>query len=381
MATFPVVTLNSAAYTPEIVALVQASQVTARFRYELLNANGGTKGFLNCVQDGGSIDYNFFSDIKRRCSFGIAEIGNFELIDFLSDRIKVYYEIFSPYRSAWLSFPLGVYVLSSATRTVNNKLTTRNVEGYDQTQILKRKKHLTRFVVPVGSDPIEVVRGLIVDAGLSHDIYDNPDVTNDLVQAERSYDPGSEYIATINNLLGMINYKSLYFDDNGIAVSSPYVAPGDRVVEVGYVTDDSSVIAQGANLTLDISEIPNVVNVVVSQPDRPAIVGIARNDNPESPTSTVSRGEDIVLPVTDNEDVTTLDQANTKAYQVLIDQSQIYEVFEFQTALVPLHGENTMLGITYNDLEVSDIYSETEYRISLSVGDNMTHRARKLVTF
>lgn len=379
MANLPVIQLNTSILTPELSALIYASRVNARFRFELLTNANVSKGYLNCVMDGGSVESNYFADIKRRCSFTVGELGNFFMIDFENDRVKPYYEIFSPYRNSWLAFPLGVYLMSAGNRSANDKLITRSVSGNDLTQILKRKKHRTRYVVPSGSDPIVKVRELLQDAGLDSDIYDNPDQINDLTQAERSYDPGSEYIATINDLLGMINYRSLYFDNNGIAVSQPYVSPQDRIIELGYVTDDASIVGSGASIDLNTDDVPNIVQVVVSQPDRPVLVGTATNTNPDSPFSTVNAPENVYV-VSDNEDVTTVDQANAKAFRVLSELNQVYQTIQFDTAIVPLHGENTMLGITHTDLGISDIFSETEWRIPFKVGEMMTHSARRLVS-
>lgn len=374
----PVIQLNTSILTPELSALIYSSSVQARYRFELLTNANVSKGYLNCVTEGGSLESNYFADIKRRCSFNVVEDGNFFMIDFQNDRVKPYYEIYSPYRDAWLAFPLGVYVMNAGVRNMSGKIVTRNVEGTDLTQVLKRRKHQTRFVVPVGSDPIAVVEALLLDAGLDSDIVDNPDTINDLTVAERSYDPGSEYIATINDLLGMINYRSLYFDNNGIAVSQNYISPQDRLVELGYVTDDASILAPGASLEMNLTDIPNVITVVVSQPDRPVIVGTATNSNADSPVSTANAPIN-VYPVTDNEDVTTQAQADAKAFRILSEMNQVYETMQFSSAVVPLHGENTILGITHTDLGISDIFSETEWRISFTPGDLMTHSARRLV--
>ena len=381
MPTPTIVTFNSAIMTPELSELIYGSQVTERVRWELLNNVNQSKGFLNCVLEGGSLDYNYLADIKRKCAFTVAEYGNFENINFFTDRVKIYYEIFNYFTNEWMSFPLGVYVLSSGNRTVNKKIVTRGVEGYDLTQVLKRKKHLTRYVVPAGADPLVYVRELIEAAGLSHDIVDNADTTNDVLAAERTYDPGSEFIATINDLLAKLNYRSLYFDNNGIATSGPYSSPSDRLVEIEYVTDNKSIVAEGANLELNVFEVPNIVQVVVSQADRPLLVGIARNDNPDSPTSTVSTGDERMHVVSDTEDLTSQDQANARAARVLAELSQVYETINFTSSIVPLHGENTILGITHNDLNLSAIFSETEWKIDLNMksGGTMSHTARRVV--
>lgn len=380
MAKFPVVQLNSSILTPELSALIYASKVTARFRFELLTNANVSKGYLNCVlNEGGSVENNYLADVKRTCSFTVGEAGNFFMIDFQNDRIKIYYEIFSAYRNSWLAFPLGVYLMSAGNRSVTDNLVTRSVTGTDLSQVLRRRKHYDRFIVPAGSDPIAVVRGLLDDAGLDHNIFDNPDLPNDITQALRTFDPGQEILTTINTLLAMVNYRSLYFDNNGVAVSEPYVAPQDRIIELGYVTDDASIVFSGANLELTLNDIPNIVQVVVSQPDRAVITATARNDNPDSPVSTVN-APDTLYVVSDNEDVTTEAQAKAKAARVLAELNQVYETIQFSSATVPLHDENTMLGITHTDLGISDTFNEIEWRISLTPGDLMTHKARRLVT-
>jgi hypothetical protein len=378
MAKLPVLQLNTSIMTPELSALIKGSSVKARFRFELLTNANVSKGFLDCVLEGGGVENNYLADIKRKCSFIVSEFGNFDLIDFINDRIKPYYEIYSPYRNAWLAFPLGVYMISSGTRNIDRKVVTRSVEGFDLTLLLKKKKHLSRYVVPIGSDPIAIVRSLLNDVGLEHDIVDNQDTINDITAVEMSFDPGGEYISTINELLGTVNYRSLWFDHNGIATSGPYVSPQDRLIELGYVTDDASIIAAGASIDINLTDVPNVVQVVVSQPDRPLIVGTARNANPDSPVSTVNAPENIYVS-SDQQNITYELQAQAKAFRILTEMNQIYETIQFSTGVVPLHGDNTMLGITHNDLGISDLFSEVEWKIPFRSGELMTHSARRLV--
>jgi hypothetical protein len=370
--------------TPELDALLKDSSVQTSFRYEVLSKTGLSKGFLDCVAEGGKVTYAYLADIKRTCSFNITEVGNFNIIDFLSDRVKIYCDIYDPYLDIKYAYSLGVFVLTSGSRTANEGVVTREVQGFDLTQVLKNMKHLSVYTVAVDSDPIAIVQSLLTIAAVPHDITPNSNAdvsedTADLVKAERSFDPGSEYLDTINAMLDMVNYGSLYFDENGVARAKPYVAPSDRLADVSYITDDESIIGEGASVSQDISNIPNIVQVVVSQPDRPALIGIARNDNPDSITSTVNVGEK-VQSVTDAQDVTTQAQAANKAYSILADASQIFETVEFNTAIVPVHGENSIINITHTDLGISDNYSETNWSITLKAGTYMTHSARKTVT-
>ncbi len=150
------------------------------------------------------------------------------------------------------------------------------------------------------------------------------------------------------------------------------------MIELGYVTDDASIIAAGASIDINLTDVPNVVQVVVSQPDRPLIVGTARNANPDSPVSTVNAPENIYVS-SDQQNITYELQAQAKAFRILTEMNQIYETIQFSTGVVPLHGDNTMLGITHNDLGISDLFSEVEWKIPFRSGELMTHSARRLV--
>lgn len=375
--------LNSAVYTDELARLIQASAVNSYFEFELLDPTGKSKGMLNCVKVGGSVTSNYLADIKRTCQFAVDEVGNFDLINFVTDRVKPYYNLYNPTTDSYLKFPLGVFVLSSGSRVASRKLVSREVAGYDLTQVLKRKKHLDRYVVPAGSNPVEVVRSLLDDAGLRHSITDLHNLEegddSDLSKEERSYDTGSEYIATINDQLSKVNYKSLSFDNNGVAVSEQYTAPADRAVEFSLRTDSTSIIAEGATLSLDLFNVYNKVLVVVSQPDRPEIIGTAVNENPASPTSTVNTGDERVYVSSDNEDVTSQLQADAKAYRILSELSQVYQTIDFNSAIIPVLGENSVVEITHDDLEVSSVFSIVSWTIPFKAGSQMSISARRVV--
>lgn len=371
-----VLKLNSAVYTPELDDILKGSFVETTFSYELLDNLGQSKGFLDCVIEGGSVSNQYLAEIKRTCEFSIAETGNFDTINFNTDRVKIYCDIYDYNNDVWLRYPLGVFVMSAGSREANPGIITRNVEGYDLTQQLKRAKHTSTFVVSAGTNIVSTVRSLIESAGLTHYIIDS----DETVTAERSYDAGSELIATINDLLNMINYRSLYFDANGIATSGQYISPADRIASQEYITDDTSLIADGANQTQDTFDVPNAVLVVVSQPDRPVITSYLENNNPLSPTSIINTGDTRVQVYSENEDVTTQAQADAKAVRYLTEISQIFETVEFSTAINPTHTENDIISLTHEDLEISTNYSETSWKISLKAGTTMSHSARRTVS-
>jgi hypothetical protein len=193
------------------------------------------------------------------------------------------------------------------------------------------------------------------------------------------WEPGTPKIQIINDLLGAINYESATYDENGYFIGRPYVRPQDRTSEFRYATDSESVLTGDVDQTVDLFGVPNKWIVVVSDPDRPTLTGTYVNDNPLSPTSTVSRGRAIVDFRTEQNapDQVTLD---AQAARLAFEASQVYEVIEFNTALMPIHQNADVYDLIIDGLVVDSKYSEHTWSMSLSNGSTMKHKVRKVVS-
>jgi hypothetical protein len=193
------------------------------------------------------------------------------------------------------------------------------------------------------------------------------------------WEPGTPKLTIINDLLGSINYESASYDEDGLFVGRPYITPQNRTSQFGYATDSESVISGDVGQTMDLFAVPNKWVVVVSEPDRPAIVGTYVNDDPLSPTSTVARGRTIVDFRTEQNapDQATLD---AQAERLAFEASQVYEVIEFNTAIMPIHQNMDVYDLTIDGLEIASKYAEQSWKMTLSNGATMTHRVRKVVS-
>jgi len=369
--------INNSAYPSEsLYNALYGDSPDRRFRYELYDNTNGFKTELDCVLNGGSVTYAYNSEIRRTCSFTVVETSNFNQINFITDRVKVVCDVYDRDTDTWISCPLGMFVLSSATRKAGVGVITREVSGYDLAQQLKRYKHKENYSTVVGGNVIQAVRDLLTAANLTSNIEDK----GSLFTYTSLFLIGEEYLATINALLGMIGYGSLFFDGNGVACALPYIPPAQRTPELTYQTDETSLIADGAELTLDLFDVPNVIIVTPSSSEASTTIAAAYayNDNPDSPTSRVATGEERVMKY-EMEDVTTSDQAQAKANQYLVENSQVYQEVNFSTSIVPVHGENNTIQFTHDELGDSALYTEQNWSIPLQFDGVMTHTIRRTI--
>jgi Concanavalin A-like lectin/glucanases superfamily len=274
----------------------------------------------------------------------------------------------------YAEWPQGVFLLSSPNRkrTVAGTI-TRDVDAYDQLQVLVDDRVSDRYTVTAGTLYTEAVRTLL--SGIPTKSIANSTLT---LPVAKDWEPGTSKLTIINELLSAINYRSLSFDESGVGLVQPYTSPQDRPPEYNYVDDGTSVIAPDAEQTLDVFSIPNKWVLVVSDPDRAPLVGTYTNADPTSLTSTVSRGRTIVDFRTEQD---AADQASldAKAKRLAFEASQVYEEVPFNTAIMPFHSGDDVYSLTYSGLAIAAKYSEHTWDMTLEAGTLMKHTARRVV--
>lgn len=284
-------------------------------------------------------------------------------------------ETVSVVEQRWAEWPLGVFVLSSAERNVDGTGTTRDLECYDLGVILLEDAVTDRYVVTAGTLYTDAVRTLLDAAGITSRFVTESTAT---LPADRDWPPGTPRGTIVDDLLGSINYRSLYFDAAGFAVAEPYVSPADRGEEHTYAVGSRSVLVPEISVGFDLFTVPNSWVAYVSEADRPVLTSTYTNSNPDSPTSTVSRGRTIV-------DHRKVDAASQSALDALVSRiafeaSQVLEVVEFDTATMPHHEDADVLRVTYPAAGLGARYTEHTWSLPLEVGAKMRHRVRRVVT-
>lgn len=343
------------------------------FRYELLDAGNVFVQDLADTVLAGKIGMNWLADIKRTAVLTVRERGE---IDFLSDRIKPYVRLRVPPYGAndYVEWPQGVFLLSTPKRTADEQnVITRDVECYDGLQVFIDEVVDTRYTVAVGANYTTVISTLLGS------IPKSVAPSTKTLTAAKEWEPGTTKLKIINELLNAINYESLSFDEDGVAIVQAYRDPTGRAEEYVYAANADSLIIPGVDEEIDLFRVANKWTLVVSDPDRASLTSTYTNTDPASPTSTVRRQRTISDFRTEEDaaDQATLD---AKVRRLAFEASQVYQAIDFTTGMMPIHSGNDVYRITYPALAINAKFSEQSWEMELRAGAAMKHRARRVVT-
>lgn len=356
----------------QVRAALHAANRVLSFRYELFDKNGVFKKHLTDVLSA-TVEYNALAAIKCTAKFEILDSAG---VDWLNDRIKPWARL-RMQDGGWAEWPLGMFLLTTMPRAADSSgVVTRSIEAYDLAQILADDRVTDRYEVAAGANVIAEVRDLLDSAGIA---AQNLTGSSKELPGARSWDPGTSKLQIINDLLHAIAYDDLWFDENGTAVAAPYVSPVWRASAYTYQDDDQSVMFPEVEQSLDLWNVPNKWVRYVSESDVAVMRSEYTNANPDSPTSTVSRGRTIV----DVESVDAVDQGTLDALvaQEAFEASQVYEVVQLTTAIMPMHSHRDVITLAYSTMEISATkYEEIAWAFELRAGATMKHALRRVVS-
>ena len=336
------------------------------FEFDLLDKNEHS---LGTVTASGTIDCDTSAQIARSAVFKIKESKD---INYVDERLRPKMKV--RYGDKWLTFPLGIYLLSSPSIQGKIGAYTKDAEAYDKSVILKEDKFTERTLFQPGTGYVDNIVLILNSAGITN-VNITPNTSELTVPIE--FEIGTSKLEAINKLLKSINYNYLYFDNNGTARSTPYILPMLRNVDENYQTDKKSIILLDSEKSQDLFNCPNVFVRYLENPDTGTLISKVINDNPSDKLSTVSRGRSIVdiESVSDIADQATLDQYVLR----VMAEKQVYETISFKTALMPHHGYMDCLGINIESLNFNAKCIETGWSMDLKVGGTMQHTCRKVV--
>lgn len=360
--------LAQGGYTSDEVARLLRQSRTVTYGFDILDKNERTIGSAHSSDC--KIFNNIDANIQRSASLTLVESDD---IDFISDRIRPYMVLHTD--RGKLTYPLGIFLMSSPTKTPNGGSIQRRVECYDKTQILEDDKFDTRYVVQKQTAYTAAVAGIIATAGIIQ-----TDIEHSQLETETDieFPIGTSKLSAINALLEAINYYPCYADSSGRIAIKPYRLPSERTADATYDTGETSVVAQGAQEDMDMFDIPNKIVRYLENAERDYLIASIQDDNPESRLSTVSRGRTIVdvAAVSDVANQSALDTMVAK----LLAERQIYQTLTFETLNIPNHEYADCLYIDNKEINVSGKFIETAWEMDLSVGGRMRHTCRKAVS-
>lgn len=339
-----------------------------KFRYDALNSDEIKIGELTSL--GGSVGLNSLAQIKRKATFQIKE-NEFKDIDWLNDRIQPFFILNNKHE-----FPLGVFMISSPTRTLKRKSIYRDIEAYDTTLILLEDKFDTRYRVLKDTNYVTAITQIINSAGIWKV---NIPWIDARIKTDREFEIGTSKLEAVNYLLKEINYTSIWVDQIGNITSNPYILPNDRLVEYTYKNDDMSIIIPDTSVEeIDLFEVANKWVVVATNPETEPLVSRYSNDNAGSPTSTINRRRNIV-DYREIDDIASQEILDSYVRRIAYEASQVYGKFIFDTAIMPHHSYMDSLYCEHTDLGIKNKYIETSWEMDLKAGGKMRHNTRRVI--
>lgn len=272
--------------------------------------------------------------------------------------------------------PAGVFSVGVLVDNYSDTVHTIKIEAYDRAFLLQSIRTENIMHLAAGTNYIEAIKTLLAKAGIS--LYTATATISTLATDREDWEMGTDYLTIINDLLGEINYSNIWFDANGYAKLLPVQNPDASSIKRSYDRDTAvSLLSPACQSELDIYDKPNVYVVVCSNPDNDEpMTATAVNDNPLSSLSTLKRSRRIVqvLKVDNIADQTALAEY---AQRLCNDSMLSSETVTIRTSPVDVPGLNDTVALYHPD--VSGIYQETAWSLTMQPGASMTHTLRRSV--
>lgn len=185
--------------------------------------------------------------------------------------------------------PLGTFIVQTPTSTFDGRIRTVTMDAYTPLLELKENPPPIGYFIAEGANIMDEayiitrdhVRAPVVRTQCSEKLY------YDFVANTED-----KWVTFVRDLVANAKYE-LGIDELGRIIFNPKQDTASLQPIVTYNDDNSSILYPEVTMNHDIYGIPNVVEVICSR-NGEYITARVVNDDPNSPTSTVSRGREII---------------------------------------------------------------------------------------
>lgn len=357
-------------YTREqILDALFSSARKVRYEYLLSDSHGFP---INLVEmENVTISYDSRAEIKRTLSGTIIEstLVNMDSIDM---RLTPYFCLTMP-DGREAKWKLGVFIIVPQFEG-SDGIKRLEIEGYDLSKIPSDDKLTRRFFVPQNANYISTLKQL-----LGEDIYELEIEDSEKVKLyDQEWEPSTSKLTVANEMLAAINYDSLHFNADGMAVSKAHVLPMEREIDFSYIANQTSVIVDGVSMESDKFDMPNKWVRYTENPDAPYLYSEYINDDEDSPYSTVNRGRTIV-DAEAVDDIASQQDLDALVIKIANQSMQSNEVLTFTTLNMPCHDFQECLYVECEKYGIGGTYIETQWEMSLEIGGTMSHVCERVV--
>lgn len=303
-----------------------------RWIFTLLDRQDRPLRLLDGV-DGGGGEVVAQARLGGSASLSIDDRG--QLIDWQSDRVQVDYDPGIPGEQPW---PRGVYLFTSPSERHTEFGVSYDVGLLTKMTVIDEDSAEARFSVSPGVPVTPIVRSLIGSTGETRiSMTDSAAV----LSSGMTWEASTSKLTIINDLLTAIGYWSLWCDLSGTFRVEPYVAPEKRPIAYTFRHGEQSVHMPTWEREQDQSSVPNrFIAVGEGDEEEEPLVGIALNENPDSPYSFQARGRWI----TEKEEGVEGDSQET------FDQYAARRLRDLMNPVARMSVTHAMLPLEQNDL-------------------------------
>ncbi|WP_250504832.1 hypothetical protein [Bowdeniella massiliensis] len=349
---------------------VLAGHRSEKYWVNILNRHDVPIGVLDGFESG-SISLNVNATIRGGGSLDYTGPE----IEWHDYRLQPWFHAIDETTGEEIKRPLGIY-LPTAPGTSYDTARAQTIELYDKTDILNSEKYEQTFTVPAGANVVQWVRSIIASTGETAIAIDDSDET---LRTAQVFDHQFTKLQIVNKLLDSIEYFALWCDGWGVYRSGPRKPPQQRAVEVILEdTEDNALYDPAFTHDYDSYRVANHV-VALSETDgeKPPLRASARNDNPDSPFSTVRRGRVITR---FEESVEATSQAVLQAYvnRLLWEEQQVLSKFQIKHAHVDTWFNDVVtFRATRWGIDVPCVIQKHD--ITLKPGEDVSTELREIV--
>ncbi len=273
-------------------------------------------------------------------------------------------------------YPAGVFHVSRSQNVFSQNSKFMHIEAYDKCFLLKSTTTESLLYIAKGTAYLDIIQQLITEAGITSVIAYPTDAV--MATSREDWPIGTDYLSIVNTLLAEINYDDIWFNVDGYAVLRPSKSLSTETIMHYYSgMDVDSVLSGDCTQAADIYGKPNVFIAVCQNPEfQSDMVAISVNDNSLSRLSTVRRGKRISK-VYRVGNIPNQEALQAYANKLRNDSLFSSETLTITTANMPGHGIRDTIAVQHP--QVSGIYEEVGWRLSLGAGSLMQHDLQRKV--
>lgn len=307
------------------------------------------------VSGGSTVKCDSSATVQRTCVLNIDADVTDTGWSYLSGFVKPYMTITDVATGTAATFDLGVYTLTTPSRSLQQTPATLQFQGYDLVYLL-RQEIGDSYEVAAGSDPAQAAADVISLAIPEVSVVVTPSGSTLPTRLTWPFDASQPYtfLDVVQALLASIGYREVWVDWEGVFRIEPFIDLQAEDFEWTFNTaDDDNIVAEDTTQDIDIYDVPNWWRFVMADQTATPVEGTSQftwtDSSPLNPGSTANRGRTIRRIETVS--VATYDDLVAYAQRAIASTLTPAETFTVKTQPFPLawhldviHFLDTSLG-------------------------------------